>query len=249
MDSMPRRLLLLLAASALLLAPLLTMQLAAGAGRAHACKCAEPPPPLEALEGAAAVFLGNGRPLSRRTSSSWTSGPTGRRSYWSVELEVGTVWKGPVAVDDLRIRLARPPRAGTGTSRSATTSSSTPTSACTSRSTMPPCSSVPAAAPGPLSVPETTSTRSAKDRPRSPASSAPDPRIECCGGGGGAWSRADLGRAATEPYPSHPPATDRRPRLARASPAAALPAWQQRPPSPPGRPPGPSHSSQCAPWP
>ena len=53
-----RRLMLLLACSALLLAPLLTVQLATGAGRAHACKCGPPPPPLEALDEASAVFTG-----------------------------------------------------------------------------------------------------------------------------------------------------------------------------------------------
>ena len=96
MDSMPRRLLLLLAASALLLAPLLTVQLAAGAGRAHACKCAEPPPPLEARDEAAAVF--SGTVVSFETYEFEVDfGSDRMESYWSVEFEVGTVWKGPVA--------------------------------------------------------------------------------------------------------------------------------------------------------
>ncbi len=96
MDSMPRRLILLLAASALLLAPLLTIQLAAGAGRAHACKCAEPPPPLEARDEAAAVF--SGTVVSFETYEFEVDfGSDRTESYWSVEFEVGTVWKGPVA--------------------------------------------------------------------------------------------------------------------------------------------------------
>ena len=51
MGWMPRRL-LLLACSVLLLAPLISVQLSTGAGRAHACSCRpESPPPLEALDG------------------------------------------------------------------------------------------------------------------------------------------------------------------------------------------------------
>ena len=86
MDSMPRRLILLVAGSALLLAPLLTIQLATGAGRAHACSCRPNPPPLEALDGSAAVF--SGKVVS--------SGTFSFEHYWSVEIEVDTVWKGPV---------------------------------------------------------------------------------------------------------------------------------------------------------
>ena len=86
MDSMPRRLILLVAGSALLLAPLLTIQLATGAGRAHACSCHPNPPPLEALNGSAAVF--SGKVVS--------SGTFSFEHYWSVEIEVDTVWKGPV---------------------------------------------------------------------------------------------------------------------------------------------------------
>ena len=86
MGSMPRRLILLLAGSLLLLAPLLTIQLATGAGRAHACSCHPNPPPLEALNGSAAVF--SGKVVS--------SGTFSFEHYWSVEIEVDTVWKGPV---------------------------------------------------------------------------------------------------------------------------------------------------------
>ncbi len=96
MDSMPRRLILMIAASALLLAPLLTMQLAAGAGRVQACSCAEPPPPLEALEEAAAVF--SGTVVSLETYEfELDSGSDRTESYWSVEFAVGAVWKGTVA--------------------------------------------------------------------------------------------------------------------------------------------------------
>lgn len=95
MGWMPRRLILLLAGSALLLAPLLTVQLATGAGRAQACSCAWPwPPPLEALKEASAVF--SGRVVSfRRWSSEVELGDGGGPPYWPVGIEVDTVWKGP----------------------------------------------------------------------------------------------------------------------------------------------------------
>ena len=93
--STPRRPILLIAASALLLAALLAIQLATGAGRAHACKCAEPPPPLEALEGAAAIF--SGTVVSFETYAFEVDFGSGRtESFWSVEFEVDTVWKGSV---------------------------------------------------------------------------------------------------------------------------------------------------------
>ncbi len=86
---------LLSAASALLLAAL-TVSLATGAGRAHACSCAEPPPPLEALEEAAAVF--SGTVVSFETYEFEVDfGSDRSESFWSVEFEVGTVWNGPVA--------------------------------------------------------------------------------------------------------------------------------------------------------
>ena len=91
-----RRLMLLLACSALLLAPLLTVQLATGAGRAHACKCGPPAPPS--------------RPSTRHPQSSpgrWSPSetfsfeaevrPDFTETFWSVELDVDRVWKGPVA--------------------------------------------------------------------------------------------------------------------------------------------------------
>ncbi len=86
MGWMPRRLMLLLAGSVLLLAPLIGVQLATGAGRAHACSCALRTP-SEALERASAVF--SGKVLS--------SGTFSFEGFWSVEIEVDTVWKGPVA--------------------------------------------------------------------------------------------------------------------------------------------------------
>ena len=86
MGSMPRRLILLLAGSLLLLAPLIGVQLATGAGRAHACSCAPPSPPLEASDGADAVFSG----------TVVSGGAFGFDFFWSVELEVDTVWKGSV---------------------------------------------------------------------------------------------------------------------------------------------------------
>ena len=95
MISTPRRLLLALAAGALLLAPLVAIQLATGAGRAHACSCVEPAPPLEALEGAAAVFSGTVRSFETYTFEV-DFGSDRSESYWSVEIEVDTVWKGPV---------------------------------------------------------------------------------------------------------------------------------------------------------
>ena len=87
MDSMPRRLILLVAGSALLLAPLLTIQLATGAGRAHACSCLAPPPPLEALDGSSAVFTGR---VVKSSPGFYFD------RFASVEFEVETVWKGSV---------------------------------------------------------------------------------------------------------------------------------------------------------
>ncbi|MYA20726.1 MAG: hypothetical protein F4Z25_10870 [Chloroflexi bacterium] len=95
MISTPRRLLLTLAAGALLLAPLVAVQLATGAGRAHACSCVEPAPPLEALEGVAAVFSGTVRSFDTHRFEV-DFGSDRSESYWSVEIEVDTVWKGSV---------------------------------------------------------------------------------------------------------------------------------------------------------
>lgn len=85
MDSMPPRRLLLLAASALLVAPLLAIQLATDGGRVHACSCTAPPPPTEALEGADAVFTGRVVAIGGEFSLTHFS---------SVKIEVDTVWKG-----------------------------------------------------------------------------------------------------------------------------------------------------------
>ena len=75
----PRRLMLLLAGSALLLAPLLAVQLSAGAGRAHACEC-YPETGTELLDKADAVL--SGRVISVA-------------EYWEpVVIEVDRVWKG-----------------------------------------------------------------------------------------------------------------------------------------------------------
>ena len=82
MGWMPRRLMLLLACSVLLLAPLIGVQLTTGSGRAHACDC-EPPTPTEAFEGASAVF--SGRVVL--VPADWGS----------VEISVDTVWKGSIA--------------------------------------------------------------------------------------------------------------------------------------------------------
>ena len=90
-----RRPILLIAASAMLLAAI-TVYLATGAGRAHACSCAEPPPPLEAHEAAAAVL--SGTVVSFETYEFEVDFGSGRsESFWSVEIEVDTAWKGPVA--------------------------------------------------------------------------------------------------------------------------------------------------------
>ena len=92
MTWIPGRLVLSLAGSALLLAPLLAAQLATGGGRVHACSCVPSPPPLEALDGASAVFTGT--VASFRT---WSFGAGSEHpAYWSVEFEVDVVWKGPV---------------------------------------------------------------------------------------------------------------------------------------------------------
>ena len=95
MSGIPRRLMVLLAGSALLLAPLLTAQLATGAGRAHACSCVEPPPPLGALEQAAAVF--SGTVVSFDTYAFEVDfGSDRSESFWSVEFDVDRVWGGSV---------------------------------------------------------------------------------------------------------------------------------------------------------
>ena len=75
-----RRPLLLLAGSLLLLAPLISVQLATGAGRAHACSCA-PPPPDEAFEKASAVFSGRVVGISGEPES-------------AIKIQVDEVWKG-----------------------------------------------------------------------------------------------------------------------------------------------------------
>ncbi len=80
MGWMPRRPLLLLAGSVLLLAPLISVQLATGPGRAHACSCA-PPPPDEAFEKASAVFSGRVVGISGETES-------------AIKIQVDEVWKG-----------------------------------------------------------------------------------------------------------------------------------------------------------
>ena len=90
MSWIPRRLILLLAGSALLLVPLLSAQLATGSGRAHACSCFPTPPPLEALDRADAVFTG--RVVSVGTFTSHGDPPYFR----SVGLDVDTVWKGSI---------------------------------------------------------------------------------------------------------------------------------------------------------
>ncbi|MYE45889.1 MAG: hypothetical protein F4X25_03895 [Chloroflexi bacterium] len=72
---------LLLAGSALLLAPLLAVQLSAGAGRAHACLC-EPATHAELFGWADAVF--SGQVIS------------GARFLGTVVIRVDTVWKGTV---------------------------------------------------------------------------------------------------------------------------------------------------------
>ena len=95
MSWMPRRLMLLLACSVLLLAPLLTVQLTTGSERAHACSCITPTTSLEALERADAVFTG--RVVSFRTFSFEVETDNGwTLPYWSVEFAVDRVWKGPI---------------------------------------------------------------------------------------------------------------------------------------------------------
>ncbi|MYI81784.1 MAG: hypothetical protein F4056_00105 [Chloroflexi bacterium] len=86
MGWIPRRL-MLLAGSALLLAPLLAVQLSAGAGRAEACSCPPLPPPTEELGYVDAVF--SGRVVG-------SGGEYSLKHFASVEIEVDTVWKGSV---------------------------------------------------------------------------------------------------------------------------------------------------------
>ena len=82
MGWMPRRPLLLLAGSVLLLAPLIGVQLSAGVGSAHACSCA-PPTLSEARERASAVFSGRVVRMS---------GPYQE----TIEIHVDAVWKGSI---------------------------------------------------------------------------------------------------------------------------------------------------------
>ena len=78
-----RRPLLLLAGSVLLLAPLISVQLATGAGRAHACSC-YPPTRSEALDRASAVFSGRVVRMSGRYLE-------------TIEIHVDAVWKGSIS--------------------------------------------------------------------------------------------------------------------------------------------------------
>ncbi len=87
MRRLSRRLMLLLAGGVLLLAALASVQLSTGAGRAHACVCPEDfEAPLEALEGATAVFSGKVVDGLIPYRGAW------RRAY----IQVDTVWKGSV---------------------------------------------------------------------------------------------------------------------------------------------------------
>ena len=97
MPQTSQRLMFVLTRSALLVALLLTVQLAAGGGRAHACSCAEPAPPLEALDEAAAVF--SGTVVSFETFTFEVDFGSGMSdTFWSVEFDVDAVWKGPGAL-------------------------------------------------------------------------------------------------------------------------------------------------------
>ena len=87
MSWMPRRLILLLAGSVLLLAPLIGAQLTTGSGRAHACSCSPSPPPAEALGYADAVF--SGRVVG-------SGGEFSLKHFSAVEIDVDTVWKGSI---------------------------------------------------------------------------------------------------------------------------------------------------------
>ena len=77
-----------------LAASLFGLWLFAGMGQTYACSCVEPGPPAEALASSKVVFAGKVvsiRGFETREGGIYSSGDLG-----TIELQVSTVWKGPV---------------------------------------------------------------------------------------------------------------------------------------------------------
>lgn len=87
-SQLSQRLMLLLAASASLLAPLLGVQLAVGARNADACSCVPRPEMPVAIREASGIFSARVVSISEPFEDLYGD------LAWSVELHVETVWKG-----------------------------------------------------------------------------------------------------------------------------------------------------------
>ena len=77
-----------------LVASLFGLWLFAGVGRSYACSCVEPDPPAEALANSTVVFAG--RVVAIRGFDIPESGIVSTADLGTIELQVSTVWKGPV---------------------------------------------------------------------------------------------------------------------------------------------------------
>ena len=77
-----------------LVASLFGLWLFAGVGRSYACSCVEPDPPAEALANSTVVFAG--RVVAIRGFDIPESGIVSSADLGTIELQVSTVWKGPV---------------------------------------------------------------------------------------------------------------------------------------------------------
>ena len=77
-----------------LVASLFCLWLFAGVGRSYACSCVEPDPPAEALANSTVVFAG--RVVAIRGFDIPESGIVSSADLGTIELQVSTVWKGPV---------------------------------------------------------------------------------------------------------------------------------------------------------
>ena len=82
------------AARLALAASLLGLWLFAGMGQSYACSCVEPDPPAEALANSTVVFAG--RVVAIRGFDIPESGIVSTADLGTIELQVSTVWKGPV---------------------------------------------------------------------------------------------------------------------------------------------------------
>ena len=82
------------AAKLVLITTFCGLWLFAGVGRSYACSCVEPDPPAEALANSTVVFAG--RVVAIRGFDIPESGIVSSADLGTIELQVSTVWKGPV---------------------------------------------------------------------------------------------------------------------------------------------------------